>query len=170
MFCKVCKDSGKTEPEYTSHFVKDKSGEVRCPTLLNQECKYCKQTGHTVKFCKTLKLKEKEMRRELYLIKQRQEELKQQIARPIVNLFATDSEDESEDDSEDEPEQIVNIDLKENVPISMNFIRSYASVVAKSEDKEAQEVKKVSPSFVLDTSRLKGKSWALDDSDDSDEE
>ena len=31
MFCKVCKDAGKTETEYTSHYVKDKSGKVICP-------------------------------------------------------------------------------------------------------------------------------------------
>lgn len=106
MFCKVCKDSGMPEPTYTSHFVKDHG-----------------------KFWETLELKENAIKRELHFIKQRQEELKQQIARPFVNLFVTESE-----------------------------------------DKEALEVKKVSPSFVLDTSHLKGKSWTLDDSDDSDED
>jgi len=59
-FCKVCCDAGKSEKEYTSHFVKDRDGEVTCPTLLNQECRYCFRAGHTVKFCPVLKEREQE--------------------------------------------------------------------------------------------------------------
>jgi hypothetical protein len=59
-FCKVCCDAGKSEKEYTSHFVKDRGGEVTCPTLLSQECRYCFQPGHTVKFCAVLKKREQE--------------------------------------------------------------------------------------------------------------
>jgi len=53
-FCKVCKDAGKPESEYTSHFVKDKAGpkgKVICPTLLSQACRICKETGHTSSYC-----------------------------------------------------------------------------------------------------------------------
>jgi hypothetical protein len=53
-FCKVCKDAGKPESEYTSHFVKDKAGpngKVVCPTLLSQACRICKETGHTSSYC-----------------------------------------------------------------------------------------------------------------------
>jgi hypothetical protein len=53
-FCKVCQDSGKSEKIYTSHYVKDRSGAVICPTLLAQECRYCFKKGHTIKFCKVL--------------------------------------------------------------------------------------------------------------------
>jgi len=59
-FCKVCCDAGKSEKEYTSHFVKDRDGKVTCPTLLGQECRYCFQAGHTVKFCPVLKEREQE--------------------------------------------------------------------------------------------------------------
>ena len=52
--CKVCRDSGKSEDVYTSHRVKDKMGKVCCPTLLSQECRYCCELGHTVKFCQRL--------------------------------------------------------------------------------------------------------------------
>jgi hypothetical protein len=58
MFCKVCKDAGKTESEYTSHWVNDMpgpNGKVVCPTLLSQKCKYCKEKGHTPKYCPKLK-------------------------------------------------------------------------------------------------------------------
>lgn len=53
-FCKVCRDAGKPEKEYTSHYVKDQpgpDGKVVCPTLLNQACRICHQTGHTSSYC-----------------------------------------------------------------------------------------------------------------------
>ena len=53
-FCKVCKDAGKTEAEYTSHFVRrttDPNSEVTCPTLLATECRYCHGLGHTLSRC-----------------------------------------------------------------------------------------------------------------------
>lgn len=56
-FCKVCKDAGKTEEEYTNHFVRDSTGpdaKVVCPTLLAQACRYCRKEGHTVKYCDAL--------------------------------------------------------------------------------------------------------------------
>lgn len=53
--CKVCRDAGRPESVYTSHYVKDRSGNVICPTLLNQECRYCFKKGHTVKFCQAVK-------------------------------------------------------------------------------------------------------------------
>ena len=60
-FCKVCFDSGKDESIYTSHFVKSAPslGVIVCPTLKATECRYCKKSGHTVKFCKALQEKEK---------------------------------------------------------------------------------------------------------------
>ena len=56
-YCKVCHDAGKTEKEYTSHFVKSSpgpEGKVVCPTLLAQCCGYCGACGHTPKFCPVL--------------------------------------------------------------------------------------------------------------------
>ena len=55
-FCKVCQDAGKSESEYTSHYVRtipDHNGNttVICPTLLSTECRYCSKLGHTTKFC-----------------------------------------------------------------------------------------------------------------------
>lgn len=52
--CKVCKDSGKSESEYSSHWPKDSDGKTVCPTLLAQDCRYCGDAGHTVKYCKVL--------------------------------------------------------------------------------------------------------------------
>lgn len=133
MFCKVCKDAGKTETEYTSHYVKDKTGKTTCPTLLNQACKYCRQTGHTVKFCKTLKLNEKNKRCDEFFKKQHpewQEELNS-AARKLGSSFAAAFGSESEDESDTEypTMKTVELDLKEKVPNATNYIRSYASVL-----------------------------------------
>ena len=53
-YCKVCHDAGKTESEYTTHWVKHLNGKTTCPTLLNTECRYCFKLGHTAKFCDIL--------------------------------------------------------------------------------------------------------------------
>ena len=58
-YCKVCADSKKSMEEVTSHNVRSPEGIVLCPTLLSQSCRYCKQNGHTVKFCKSLEEKNK---------------------------------------------------------------------------------------------------------------
>ena len=50
-YCKVCFDTGKSESEYTSHWVKDLNGKITCPTLLNTKCRVCNRHGHTARFC-----------------------------------------------------------------------------------------------------------------------
>ena len=47
-------DAGKPETEFSSHWPKDTKGNTICPTLLDQECRFCHQKGHTVKYCKEL--------------------------------------------------------------------------------------------------------------------
>lgn len=64
MHCKVCQDAGKSVEIYTSHRVKDRDGKTTCTTLLSQECRYCYETGHTVKFCPILTEREQEKQRE----------------------------------------------------------------------------------------------------------
>lgn len=72
-FCKVCRDAGKTEKEYTSHFVKDqpgRNGKVVCPTLLNQSCRICGNTGHTSSYCsqyRNRQVREEPRREERYI-------------------------------------------------------------------------------------------------------
>ena len=59
-FCKFCKDAGKTQKEFTSHYPKDKpgkDGKVVCPTILSNECRYCHEKGHAKSHCPVLKAK-----------------------------------------------------------------------------------------------------------------
>lgn len=66
--CKVCKDAGKSESEYTSHYVRSApvytngiAGKtvVICPTLLSTECRYCQELGHIAKYCPVLEKNER---------------------------------------------------------------------------------------------------------------
>jgi hypothetical protein len=66
-FCKVCRDAGRPESEYTSHFVKDQpgpNGKVVCPMLLNQACRICEKTGHTSSYCPQYRPRREERERE----------------------------------------------------------------------------------------------------------
>lgn len=61
--CKVCQDAGKPETVYRSHFTRetrDPNSRVICPTLLALECRFCFKKGHTVKYCSTLKEKDRQ--------------------------------------------------------------------------------------------------------------
>ena len=53
-FCKVCKDAGKTEKEYTSHYTKNR-GVTICPTLLSTICSHCGKSGHIKSYCEEYK-------------------------------------------------------------------------------------------------------------------
>ena len=64
-FCKVYQDAGKSEKEFTSHGLKNEKGVVICPTLLDQNCRYCNKRGHTVKYCPTLEKNKKEDEKQL---------------------------------------------------------------------------------------------------------
>jgi hypothetical protein len=65
--CKVCVDAGKPVNICNSHCVKNKDGTTDCPTLLEQECRYCSRKGHTVKYCPTLTKHQKEDRKVINL-------------------------------------------------------------------------------------------------------
>jgi len=117
-FCKVCFDAGKTEKEYTSHYVRSEpgpKGKVVCPTLLKQECTYCRSIGHTPKFCSVLSVKNKtnelakrEMTKRAEQEKKEAEKIKMNTQKTPTNKFyALDMDDEEDEDTQKEQEQAV---------------------------------------------------------------
>ena len=134
-FCKVCFDAGKSESEYTSHFVRSEPGprgKVVCPTLLSQACTYCHINGHTVKFCPTLKKRNK-----LENIKQKQNEyskykeckkpLQKENKKSVFAILDSDSDDV-------EPEKEDNFPMLSRVAEKkeLTCATSYATMAARA--------------------------------------
>jgi hypothetical protein len=98
-FCVVCRDAGKSEKEYTSHFVKDQpgpNGKVVCPTLLNQACRICAKPGHTSSYCPEYRGRREERyiereprREERYIEREREREPR----RNTYEVLRNDTED-----------------------------------------------------------------------------
>jgi hypothetical protein len=156
--CKVCVDAGKTEKEYSSHYVKDLNGNIMCPTLLSQECRYCHKKGHTTSHCSTLK---------------KQKEFEENSRKPPVsptkkpvspqkksNVFAylEMNSDESDDEAEEFPELVAAEpkDLFEK-EISSPKKFSYASMAAKTETeyKAKKVIEEKKPSPIVQQQQLK---------------
>jgi hypothetical protein len=131
--CKVCVDAGKTEKEYSSHYVKDLNGNVTCPTLLNQECRVCHKKGHTTSFCPTLKKQENIRKPPVSPPK------KEVPAQKKANVFAyldfnSDEESDNEDEVEQFPELVVAATkdpFEKEKKAEKKF--SYASMAAKTQ-------------------------------------
>ena len=81
MYCKVCKSAGKPESVCKTHNVRNDKGVVVCSTLMSQSCKYCKEKGHTPKYCTKLQKKQQTQQKQ----QQAQENSYQQRAREICS-------------------------------------------------------------------------------------
>ena len=101
-FCKVCQDAGKTESDYTSHYVKSDKGIVICPTLLAVLCRYCNKKGHTIKFCPTLEQNKKEDKKHAFKIQKEETDKvntnSKKSNKKINNMFASLCDDTSSDE------------------------------------------------------------------------
>jgi hypothetical protein len=127
-FCKVCHDAGKSEKEYTSHYVRSApgpNGKVVCPTLLSLECRYCFKRGHTVKFCTAL-LKSKTPAKPP--TSKQQKESKEQPILPtnVFDVLLYESEDKEISEMDEFP---ILGDVKNVQPANSAF--SYADALAK---------------------------------------
>jgi hypothetical protein len=99
--CKVCKDAGKAD---FNHFVKNLDGSTNCPTLLSQDCRYCKAPGHTAKYCPQLAKHNKEddaiLRRANNSTTTRPQQTAQINCFASKNVFAGLESDESDEETQ----------------------------------------------------------------------
>jgi hypothetical protein len=99
--CKVCKDAGKAD---FNHFVKNLDGSTNCPTLLSQDCRYCKNPGHTAKYCPVLAKNKKEdnaiLRRANSVTTTRPQQTAQVTCFASKNVFAGLESDESDEETQ----------------------------------------------------------------------
>lgn len=180
-YCKVCHDAGKSETEYTSHFIRenrDPCSKVVCPTLLSLECRYCSKKGHTVKYCKNLeKDKIAEARQTKSSITNTKPKSQEKYKQPN-NMFSNLESDSEDEEQEQDVKEVKEVEVR--APITSN-IKSYASALLRpaltsKEVKIAPIITRqnndVVPSYNnIKSTYIKNKSWADTDSDsDSDSE
>lgn len=102
MFCNVCRDAGKPETEYRSHFIResrDPNSKVVCPTLLELECRFCHKNGHTVKYCPSLKEREKQQQQQqkqqkkrIYIMDEKMPEVRKTTHNNVFACLDSDEE------------------------------------------------------------------------------
>ena len=146
-FCKVCKDFGKPESVFTSHFVRQTThpnSPVTCPTILNNICQYCGEKGHFVSSCSLKKTQLKEEK--LFLLSQKKvekinnEEVKNVKTKNVFDIL--NEEDSSSSDEEEEEREVEVKDsevISENVTIRKRKYINWASIVDSDSESEDEE-------------------------------
>lgn len=102
-YCAICKANNKTKSEYTSHNVIGRGGMIMCKTLLGLTCGYCKQTGHTPKYCPVAKKNNKEKERKEREIMKQCQAIPKPVVKPLKRSIRTlwvDDGEESEVEEE----------------------------------------------------------------------
>lgn len=147
-FCKVCKDSGKSEEEYMSHFVRattDPNSAVVCPTLLSMRCRFCDRNGHTINYCNEKILQqrriEKNQRREILAEKPAKKEKK---VKGFQALCDSTSEDEVVKSAPKQTKAKVKEDFPQLNPSEMKRLEtkpliSFADVARKTHEEQEKE-------------------------------
>ena len=186
-FCKVCHDAGKSESEYTSHFVRsrpDMNGKtkVTCPILAATECRYCYELGHTTKFCPVLEENNKRSKKEksvsIQYQKAEQRAYSRPIPEPVVEKKYSGAFAALGDDSEEEkpvPKVAVTVPVDEfpalfgSKTATAPVAKSAVSWAAMAEKPAAPVLKPIVKPAIKNTPQIASKSWA-DDSDSEEEE
>jgi hypothetical protein len=136
-YCKVCHDAGKSEVEFRSHFTRttsDPKSVVICPTLLALECRYCFKNGHTVKYCPTIKEREKVQKREESSTRRIEtskkiEETSSKSKNQPKNAFACLDCDSDEEEQHVSNKSVSKVEVKEEFPqLCAPIQRSCASI------------------------------------------
>ena len=130
-FCKVCKDAGKPESVYTSHWVRetpDIRSKVVCPTLLALECRYCHANNHTVKYCPVLKKQAQDQEQS----KPKTHTKMPTIGKPVrSNIFmCLDSDSEEDEVKVKKEEQFPALSLSAPAPVW--GVKNYATAVSQT--------------------------------------
>ena len=155
-YCKVCFDAGKDESVVRSHSVRE-GNMVICPTLLSIECKYCHQTGHTVKYCGVLKWNEKSKRRNEYDRKQFIDGSVTKSKKRKMNMFERLIDDEDDEDDEEL--------IERETP---STLQGWAAIVAKKPETVPSPLENTSSS-ISNVKQRRVYDWTCCDSDsDSD--
>ena len=101
-FCTICKNSGKSEGQYTSHNVKNKHGAVICPTILQNICSICNIKGHFNSRCPNKKkVVESILKSTKIQHKEKKVEPERKKITQIKNSFAILDDSDSEDECEE---------------------------------------------------------------------
>jgi hypothetical protein len=190
-YCKVCHDAGKSESEYTTHYVRslpDRNGKstVTCPILLAIECKYCHNSGHTIKYCPVI-IKNK--KNEENALKKMNSEMNKKKADSQhkknvsgFNALYIDSDDEDAAAPPKSNGKVVTIkdEFPALCPVKpvQPLVTGYASILTKSASASASAIQSKLPvaaatAVVDDTKKhvMVRKSWAdWSDSDTGDED
>lgn len=185
-YCKVCHDAGKTETEYTSHFIRttpDPKSPVVCPTLLALECRFCCQNGHTVKYCPVAKANEKQHNRVEALSRHNETTEANKIKwasattqQKRSNLFAYLSYSDSEEEINEEPEQFPVLSASTSASVATASVASasnYKNALEKRVTIEIPEPKpeiKPAPWVTSVTSAAMMSSWTDCETDSEDDD
>jgi hypothetical protein len=163
-FCKVCYDAGKTESEYTSHYVRslpDRSGNtmVTCPTLLSTECRYCGNYGHTTKFCSIAANKNKNQYKNQNQT-QRQNNKQNETSKKPTGMLSNDSKFAVLNDSDSEDEEYPTLGAQVT---SKPVITGWSEMAAKPEVLVYKEYDPAENHLVLTSTKKFGKVMPLSD-------
>ena len=186
-YCKVCHDAGKTEAEYTSHYVRsrpDMNGKttVTCPVLAATECRYCYKLGHTTKFCPVIEENEKRAKKQKSLaIQAHKAELRaapKPTAQVASNKYASAFSALADDSDDEKPMPVVMAPVAKPAvddfpvlvglkPVTAQVTKPTVSWAAVAEKPAAPVLKPI----VKPTPQIVTKSWAdYSDSDTEEEE
>jgi Nanos RNA binding domain len=98
MECRFCIDAGMPASKYTTHFTKDKCGNVVCPLLLKHRCETCDSKGHTRSYC-TAKVIPLDLSKEKHVKRVNKSSAK---VTPINKFALLDSDEEGEEEHNNE--------------------------------------------------------------------
>lgn len=160
-FCKVCQDAGKSLAEYTSHNVRETkipTSRVTCPTLLAQECRFCFNKGHSLKYCPQIKNKEAGA-----TSRPVSAPVTKQAFKAPTNVFAmlSDSESDEEGEVKEEPTATaIKLSCQTVAPSNTrrvcfsDVIATFSEVPAREQAEAQAEAPVAAPAWTFGTRRL----------------